>query len=907
MKSHKYLAGILFIILPILAYSQKEASVWPLANKKQVNFQSGDFEIKGFELNAIWSASICDKDGNLLLYTDGSTVWNVKNEILINGADLTGGGYLIISDPIFVPSPKKDGHYFLFYVYVTNPNYQLGDKKLVYAEIDCKAGNNRGEVIVKNQFLHNDFHDFPTIAGFCDNKYYWLAIDRNDNIHSPGRDRIFFYRIDENGVNRTPKIDSSIEIGHSAYYKFSPNGSKLFFGYGDLYGSTWRNIVADFNFQTGEIFYLKRLGNDYFTSKEFSGDSKFLYYFLKNKLIQVNVAYSSLNKIENSKTTLLELPVYGESEYNGSSLQLAPDGKIYFQYYDPETNKTKVGRINSPNNKGLSCDVELNIYTFENYSHHFPAFVTSFFRDKEPAYIDKVIPEAGPDIKICSRSSAKIGADGQSQNAFYSWYPDYEILNPFLPEATITAPLLHDESKTTKYNLVATDGNCWMNMDQTVVTFLPQPENINIDGSWSVCPFVEKVDYWNLQEYNDVIWFVNGGEIAEESTNDTVKINWGATNSYASLNGYRTNSYRCMSDTSVFPVRINVELMTETPKGEQHICLSQAKNISYQIKRTNGSVYQWNVEDGKIISGQGTNKILVRWNTEGEHEISVQETSTTIDTICYGESDAINIEIINDSLNIQLNSVSFDNNNNIELNYQSEQFNSAQHQMYALVSDEFGNDTKVKPSIKVYNRAGDEVCSEIIQLKIVNQCDEIFYSNKQQTIALDFETENDKIILDWNNNQFWENNHTEDEVWHSLNQEGNWEKIETLSGANYIFINEGLSLHHYFRIKEKNLDTGDVSWSNIVSIELEDKINIPNVFTPNGDGFNDVWEIENIRFHNFQQLTVFNRYGQKVYNCRNEYVPWDGRIDGRIIQGTYSYQLNIDSGETRYGQITILQ
>ena len=62
-----------------------------------------------------------------------------------------------------------------------------------------------------------------------------------------------------------------------------------------------------------------------------------------------------------------------------------------------------------------------------------------------------------------------------------------------------------------------------------------------------------------------------------------------------------------------FPVRINVELITETPNGPNDLCVAEAKNVTYKIKNTNGSVYEWIAEGGDVVSGQGTNNVTVNW------------------------------------------------------------------------------------------------------------------------------------------------------------------------------------------------------------------------------------------------------------------------------------------------------
>ena len=66
--------------------------------------------------------------------------------------------------------------------------------------------------------------------------------------------------------------------------------------------------------------------------------------------------------------------------------------------------------------------------------------------------------------------------------------------------------------------------------------------------------------------------------------------------------------------------------------------------------------------------------------------------------------------------------------------------------------------------------------------------------------------------------------------------------------------------------------------------------NIVNVFTPNGDGVNDVFET---RIHfplESYQLTIFNRWGENIFQSENQNVYWDGRVHGlKSPSGTYFY------------------
>ena len=64
---------------------------------------------------------------------------------------------------------------------------------------------------------------------------------------------------------------------------------------------------------------------------------------------------------------------------------------------------------------------------------------------------------------------------------------------------------------------------------------------------------------------------------------------------------------------------------------------------------------------------------------------------------------------------------------------------------------------------------------------------------------------------------------------------------------------------------------------------------IPNIFTPNGDGKNDVFEIKGLGSYPGSQLVIFNRWGNEVYRADNYLNNWDG---SGLAEGTYYYVLN---------------
>jgi gliding motility-associated-like protein len=86
------------------------------------------------------------------------------------------------------------------------------------------------------------------------------------------------------------------------------------------------------------------------------------------------------------------------------------------------------------------------------------------------------------------------------------------------------------------------------------------------------------------------------------------------------------------------------------------------------------------------------------------------------------------------------------------------------------------------------------------------------------------------------------------------------------------------------------------------------------VFTPDGDGVNDVWYIPNSGMKEFH-VTIYDRWGAKVFETTADEIHWDGhsRSGHLLSDGTYYYVLKAilksGAGEKDYsttGYVTLL-
>jgi gliding motility-associated-like protein len=85
-----------------------------------------------------------------------------------------------------------------------------------------------------------------------------------------------------------------------------------------------------------------------------------------------------------------------------------------------------------------------------------------------------------------------------------------------------------------------------------------------------------------------------------------------------------------------------------------------------------------------------------------------------------------------------------------------------------------------------------------------------------------------------------------------------------------------------------------------VNVIVFNDIYVPNAFSPDGNGTNDTWNIPALAaFPNFE-LYVYNRIGGLVYQCKNNFIPWDGYYKGEPLEsGAYVYFIKLNNGKKR--------
>ena len=138
-------------------------------------------------------------------------------------------------------------------------------------------------------------------------------------------------------------------------------------------------------------------------------------------------------------------------------------------------------------------------------------------------------------------------------------------------------------------------------------------------------------------------------------------------------------------------------------------------------------------------------------------------------------------------------------------------------------------------------------------------------------------------------------------VWSIVKQPSTGTVIFNQDGSFSYTPNVGYIGNDSFTYKLCDID-GDCDEA-VVNIVVDDII--PNqIFTPNGDGQNDTYYVKNIEFYQGSRITIFNRWGNKVYQKSGYLNDWDGysnvnKVGSKPLPvGTYYYV--IDYGINRH-------
>src|ERR1035437_2222581 len=300
MTKYKLLLSIILLsLLGSSSFSQQQAWNWYFGQNAALNFSTGSpVAIAGSAISTYeGSASISDGAGNLLFYTDGSTVWNINNTAMPNGFGLLGNSSSTQS-AVIVEMPGSDSLYYIFTA--DQGGYAGANVGVKYSLVNMSLNAGLGDITLKNIPVDSPSCEKITAVRHCNGMDAWIII------HGFESDTFKAYLLTNAGLSNTPVISTV----------------------GIVYDNIDTVEVFDFDNSTGLI--TNPITLPYSTGAgiygvSFSPDNLKLYvseWGGNDDLYQYDLT-------SNNQTTILASQYLVSSGVSYGDVQIGPDGKLY--------------------------------------------------------------------------------------------------------------------------------------------------------------------------------------------------------------------------------------------------------------------------------------------------------------------------------------------------------------------------------------------------------------------------------------------------------------------------------------------------------------------------------------------------------------------------------------------------
>ncbi|MEP7197863.1 MAG: T9SS type A sorting domain-containing protein [Saprospiraceae bacterium] len=380
--------AILFILPFLLTAQGKRDYIWLLGGSNSfiddTNFYrfTLDFNKSPRVINRVTkdfrihqnNGSICDKNGNLLMYTSGCNISDRLFRPMPNGKINEGigwdfscksGDYIAFNGILILPLPGNESKYIVlhkFKEYDIDTIAGVTITKLLYSVVDMNQNNGFGDLISKNNIAIEKHLSYSELSGtrHTNNLDWWII--------TPGTNNNYYYKLKLHGT--VVDFDSEQRIG-SDFIDYGGNQS-CFSPDGTKYARMTMNeglILLDFNRENGNLSNFQNIKTgkenfDYSVGVAFSPNSRFIYITTQVDLFQLDTWAPDLSA---SLTLIDTWDGYVDEQIWAAQfgqMMLAPDCKIYMI---TRTSNRVMHVIHSPNEKGKACN-------FEQHGIHLPAW-----------------------------------------------------------------------------------------------------------------------------------------------------------------------------------------------------------------------------------------------------------------------------------------------------------------------------------------------------------------------------------------------------------------------------------------------------------------------------------------------------------------------------------------------------
>jgi len=886
-----YLISIFFLFLFAHAFAQKEATHWYFGNNAGLDFSSGTpvADTNGALNTLEGCTTISDVAGNLLFYTDGTTVWNKNHLVMPTGNGLFGDSSSSQS-AIIVPKPDDSNIYYIFTV-----DWSNGDNGLNYYTVDMSLDDGLGDVLGNSnvpsptQLLTSPTSEKITAVKVKDEEAFWVISTKSD--------AFYVYKIDNNGIQTTSVPGNSgfsVPQDLRGYLKASPDGKTLVSA--NMSSGTY---IYDFDNATGNVTNERiiNLSEESGYGVEFSPLSKKLYIstgnFGNNPPYQEKLFQFSLENGDNINDSRIEI----HSSINSrAALQVALDGKIYRAIH----NSSSLGVIHNPDGDGLAANYEHNAISLGNKTSRqgLPPFITSFFA----ALIKTEHLCLGDLTQFSIESNEPIISilwdfgDGSSTSTELNPSHTYATAGSYIinvdvttakenKQITQTITIFDIPSVSTPISLYQcdddTDGFTHFNLDESIELMVNDATDLQI------------LFYQNLNDANDGNKDLVITDHRHFSNNQTSKIYARVENIYGC---YTIVTVNLKVSTSTLPdnFMVSIDVCDDDADGDNSngftvFDFSQSTQTilaQFSASQNLGITYYETIADGleEINSLDPNNyqniipftqQLIVRIENKDNNQCLGLGSFVTlkvnplpefylVEEVFLCLNDPLSPVTVTAEKPQDVYTYQWTDSNNINLpNGNTETYNFIEPGNYQLTA----------------TRTNTINCSQTRTILVSSSNIATF-----QSIDVTDAGEHNTIII-------------------NVTGEGNYEFALDDGNESYqdsnIFENVASGIHTIF-VRDKN---GCGTIEKEVSV-----IGFPNFFTPNGDGFNDTWQIDGISFQPTSLIYIFDRFGKVLAKIDALGKGWDGKYRGKLLpESDYWFKVSLEDGRNFKGHFSLIR
>lgn len=474
------------------------------------------------------------------------------------------------------------------------------------------------------------------------------------------------------------------------------------------------------------------------------------------------------------------------------------------------------------------------------------------------------------DTTICNGDSIQLSASGANS---YNW--DYDLT---LSDSTISNPYA-SPSATTTYYVTGTNSSGCTGRDSVTITVNP-PVNATTMPDTIICPG------------SSVTIFATGSGGSGSYTyswDNGLGAGASHTVSPGSVTTYTvtvTDGFGCQVSDSV-TVGLYSPLNVAVSSSDSIVCSSDTVAISASATGGFGS-YTYNWTAGGSPAGSGS--------SISDNPVTTTTYIVTVsDALCGSVSDSVEVNVtsppavdfsVTDTSGCEPLSVQFQNNSGAGT--------------YLWSFGDGDNSTLSSPS-HIYNAGSYNVRLTVSIGGCDSSLEKVAYINVDPSPLADFDYNPVSPVTEGTSVNFTDQSASGITQW-------SWEIDDNVfndQNPSYKFNTKGS-----YEVCLTVSNTQSCSDSVCKTVEVEEEVvegPVPNIFSPNDDGKNDVFRVEGM--DKGTGLSIYNRWGQMIFNTDLPEHGWDGRTSAgaKSPDGTYLFILEKANGEKETGTLTLIR